>query len=187
MNLEEKISEFDSLIKDEVNEKVIVEQATLIRSELRTHWKQDKNQFTELQVESLKKLSVVLEALTIFIEEQEDFTYLSTKEEVDESINRLYHVVETVDGLKVAGRVNKEIRELLEKKIQLPHEAGIRWSAKLEDALRKLRRNSPTCSKCGKNMVLRDGPYSYFWGCSTFPTCFGRKQLTKDELAEIPE
>ena len=67
MNLEEKISEFDSLIKDEVNEKVIVEQATLIRSELRTHWKQDKYQFTELQVESLKKLSVVLELSHIHI------------------------------------------------------------------------------------------------------------------------
>lgn len=30
---------------------------------------------------------------------------------------------------------------------------------------------SKTCPKCGKNMVIRNGKYGKFWGCSGFPHC----------------
>jgi len=32
-------------------------------------------------------------------------------------------------------------------------------------------------------MVLREGGGTFFWGCRTFPTCWGKRYLTKDELS----
>lgn len=187
MDINEKIQEFSTLAHKEVNEKIVLQSGKIIRKELKYELRRESGQISKSQRKSVKKINRILRSIKSFVEEQEDFKYLSTKEEVDETIGRLYQVVEELVGLEVARRVDKEIRELLERKKQLPHEAGERRSAKLKEALRKLLRNSPSCRKCGKSMVLRDGPYSYFWGCSTFPTCFGKKSLTNDEWAELPD
>ena len=33
---------------------------------------------------------------------------------------------------------------------------------------------TPTvCPDCGANLVLRNGPYGKFWGCSRYPQCRG--------------
>lgn len=36
---------------------------------------------------------------------------------------------------------------------------------------------APTCQRCGKPMVLREGPRGKFWGCSGFPKCRGTAPL----------
>ena len=79
-------------------------------------------------------------------------------------------------------RIKKEIRELLERKTVLPSRGQTKKDKQLLRALSVLRSNSYECNKCGANMVLRDGPNLPFWGCSTFPACWGKKHLTKDEL-----
>lgn len=47
-----------------------------------------------------------------------------------------------------------------------------------EEKLEELKRNSPSCPKCGSYMVkklARKGKYSgrEFWGCSRYPACKG--------------
>ena len=38
----------------------------------------------------------------------------------------------------------------------------------------------PTC-KCGEIMHVRESDNGYFYSCSLFPKCFGKKQLTKEQ------
>jgi hypothetical protein len=43
-----------------------------------------------------------------------------------------------------------------------------------------INENSPACPKCGSSMVKRKANKGvnaggYFWGCSSFPTCYGKR------------
>jgi len=33
-----------------------------------------------------------------------------------------------------------------------------------------------TCPECGARMVIREGPYGKFYGCSKFPYCRGTRK-----------
>lgn len=187
MKLDQKIQDLKRLTYTEVNEKNIIEKGKSIFDDISEQMGNNRSQFSDPQIELIDDLTDIRKVLKRFVEEQADFAHIATREEVDEVVGRLYEVVERVEGLAVEGRVNKEIRELVERKASLPHEAGMKKSSELQSAIRRLSGNSPPCYKCGKIMVLRDSEHGYFWGCSTFPTCFAKKSLTKKERDEIPD
>jgi len=186
MDVRDKIDQLKNLVSDEVNETLIIGTGEKLLTSLRSEWKSDRSVFSEDDIELLQKIGRNIDAIKMFIEEQDDFPYVSTKEEVDEAVGRLYAIVEKVDGLKVSLRVGKEIRELIEKKSTLPSQVANQRSSELKRAIATLSSNSPSCKKCGSNMVLREGNGDYFWGCSTFPKCWGKKWLTKEELNVLP-
>ena len=130
-----------------------------------------------------------MEAISEFIDEEEDFKYIDTQDDADETIGRLYPLIELTEGLAVAGRINKEIRELVERKNTLPSRTLKQHEIKLKDAINKLNTNAPTCKRdnCGCKMVIRQGNGTYFWGCSSFPKCWGKQWLKKEELALLPD
>ena len=37
----------------------------------------------------------------------------------------------------------------------------------------------PKCDKCGKPMLLREGKYGKFYGCSNYPDCQNTKPYIK--------
>lgn len=45
--------------------------------------------------------------------------------------------------------------------------------------------NVPKCPKCGSPMRKRNGKFGEFWGCSTFPTCKGTRNLADVEPEPI--
>ena len=154
---------------------------------LRDAWWTDRKQFTEDDIRILQRASRQLDTLKEFLLEQEDFPDLVTVEDADEVIGRLYAIVEHLDGLAVAGRVQKEIRELMERKATMPAESDRKRSAALTSAMSRLTREAPPCKKCGCRMALRQGHGAYFWGCSAFPRCWGKQRLKQSELDAIPD
>jgi DNA helicase IV len=36
---------------------------------------------------------------------------------------------------------------------------------------------APICPNCKSNMVIRNGKYGAFWGCSAFPMCDGIEKV----------
>ncbi|HID49962.1 MAG TPA: hypothetical protein EYP40_10205 [Chromatiales bacterium] len=100
---------------------------------------------------------------------------------------RLHHVVARVGDLPVAGRIRKEIRELLEKRASLPSRAMDRHAAELRRAVSALNDHARICARCGSRMVLREGPYGFFWGCIRFPECWGKERLRAHERARLPD
>lgn len=43
---------------------------------------------------------------------------------------------------------------------------------------RQLEETRPQCPECEIPMVLREGPYGEFWGCSRYPKCKGTRKLS---------
>lgn len=66
-----------------------------------------------------------------------------------------------------------------------------------EEALDEIKRSderrarieaaTPSCPKCGQKMIVRDGPYSKFWGCPSYPKCHGIRKLTREYMDIIRE
>lgn len=45
----------------------------------------------------------------------------------------------------------------------------------------------PSCPKCSRNMVKRNGRNGEFWGCPSYPTCKGTRNLTDVGTSEAPK
>lgn len=187
MNVPNQIKQLSSLVSDELNEKILAESGERLLQELRKAWKTQRAEFTNEDVATLKKLADQISAVKNFIEEQDEFRYISTIEESDEIIDRLYSIIEILKDLKIAGRIRKEIREMIERQSNLPPQAESVRSAAIKGAVTRLLSNSPQCPKCGGQMQLRGKNEDFFWGCSKFPNCWGKKQLSKTELALLPD
>jgi hypothetical protein len=185
MEIRDRIESLKDTISTEINENRLIRKGEELFNSLRKDWQTHKSQFKEADIRFLKNCSDSIEAIQEFAELLEDFPYISDKEDVDETIGELYTVVEKLEGLAVAARVNKEIRELLEKRERLPSRENRFKDAKLSASIARLNSTSKTCRKCGARMVIREGDGSFFWGCSTFPNCWGKSWLTSEELRII--
>ncbi len=183
MDVDKTVAELKQLTQTELNESNIVKNGNVLLTQLRKHWHVAKDDFSSEIILDLKNLGQLISNVDTFIEELDEFPYLQTQEDVDETISNLYSVVEQTEGLAVSKRVLKEIRELATKRKQLPNAKEKHVSQVVASAISTLSAQTPDCKKCGSKMRLRDGRGYYFWGCSTFPTCWSRKYLKKEELA----
>ena len=187
--ISEKINYLSEFICNEIDEDSLVSNGRRLIEELRDEWKLNRLDFSDENVKSLRRITLLLDEIEDFIFEQQDFQYISSKEEIDEATGRLQYILTNTSNLKIAARINKEVRELLERRTSLPNRGATKKDEKLRRALSTLRSKIHKCNKCDKNpiMVLREGPSSFFWGCPTFPVCWGRKFLTKEELSVLPD
>jgi len=183
------INELGSLLTNETNEQYLLEHGSVLIETLRATWKEHKPEFSQDNINSLQKSASQLEAISEFIDEEEDFKYIDNVDDADETIGRLYPLIELTDNLAVSGRIQKEIRELIERKDKLPSRALKQQDVELKNAINKLSANAPDCKRqdCGCKMVLRQGNGSFFWGCSSFPKCWGKQWLKKEELELLPD
>jgi hypothetical protein len=185
--VKERINKLVELIADEINEKSAFEIAMGILDQLRIEWKRDKYQFEREDILVLSKIAKKVKAIGEFIELLDEFDYINTKEEAEEIILRLNELNELIGNGKITLRIKKEIRELIEKREKLPSFSERQYSVDLMKAINKLEKNPPACHKCGRPMVLREGGFSFFWGCSIFPHCWGKKYLSRSESAMLPD
>ncbi len=181
MDIKEKIEKLQIVVHSEFNENKLIEKGNELLDSLRQCWRSQKNEFTETDIQLLQRISLSIEAVQEFSEVLEEFQYVTDKEDVDEIIGSLYSVLEKIEGLAVKARVQKEIRELLEKRANLPTRESLVSDLKLSRAISQLDSSNRVCKKCGARMVIREGASGYFWGCSTFPRCWGKSCLTKEE------
>jgi len=183
-DIQENINELFALLNDETNEQHLLEHGGTLIESLRTTWKEQKQEFSKDNIKLLQKASSQLNAIAEFIVEQDDFKYIDTVDDADEIIGRLYDLMEITGELAVSGRIQKEISELVERKAELPSRSKKQHDIELRNAIIKLDAKAPNCKRkgCGNKMVIRQADGSYFWGCSSFPKCWGRQWLSKEEL-----
>ena len=141
--------------------------------------------FTEDDRKLLYDLTEKFNYIKIFNDELEDIKYMQYKDEFEESIGKFYEVLKILDGLEISKIILKEIRELMIKKDSSISSIKAKQEKTLASGINALNENRPICKKCENKMVIRKGENIYFWGCSTFPSCFGRKWFTKKELQMI--
>ncbi len=185
MDISTKIKQVYELTRYGLDESEIINIGSELLQSLRLLWKDNQQNFSHEDVKILKGCALAIESLKDFTVEKEDFDFLRTKEDIDDVIEGLHDIIERLHGCAIAGKVSKEIRILISKRNTLPQSKDRDIDERLKSARLTLQSNAPTCKKCGRVMILRKGKGAYFWGCSDFPNCWGKKFLTDNEYELI--
>lgn len=151
----------------------------LLRGLYRAH----RSEFTAEIIGFLKGLAPVEQALREFIDGLQDKEWVRTRDDAEDLASRFHDIADSLGNHFVRKRVEKEIRELVEKAKSLPLVSAIEADAEQRQRIARLEEKAPNCQKCNCKMVLRESQHGYFWGCSTFPKCFGKRWLSKNEAA----
>ena len=92
-------------------------------------------------------------------------------EAAEELLPRLFNA-------RAQQRAEKILRQVKARRPLLPSDDNFKSSRK-EMAVQG---SAPDCPRCGTRMRLRTGDFTPFFGCSEYPNCFGKKNLTKKQL-----
>lgn len=151
---------------------------------LRTAYRKDPSQFSEQAVNQLKIVNSYIQTANDFEMCLEDAAYIVDRNDADDLSGRLEALAGLVDEKsRLFLRIQKEVRELAERRRSLPPGAERQQSRKLAQARFTLEAQKKICGHkgCDSMLTLREGSASFFWGCKNFPECWGRRPLTKDE------
>ncbi|MHB1215921.1 MAG: topoisomerase DNA-binding C4 zinc finger domain-containing protein [Thiobacillus sp.] len=148
---------------------------------LRSRYRQFKAEFTDESIQFLKSLTVVRDVLREFIEAVEDKAWVHSRDDAQELACTFGELGERLTPHFVAKRAAKETRELLATAQSLPFAAVNVGQNDFRRRISQLEAAGKKCQKCGSKLALRESQHGYFWGCSTFPQCFGRQRLSREE------
>lgn len=169
----------------EVSENRLVDAIDVSMKMLQATNLQNNDLFSESDANFLQKAGDVKYVLKLFIDTLEDIEDVYDESDYLVVSKKLNAINAALQGMPVAGRVAKEIRQLQERLPDLRKREVIENSANLERVKKRIITESPKCSK-GHVMVLREFP-QYFWGCSNFPWCKETKQLSQNHKKMLDE
>ena len=93
---------------------------------------------------------------------------------IDAFINEnLKHVSEEHNKFEIAPGISFNVNYSLAER---PINIVIRRDKLVEKAIMNATIGTPKCDKCGKPMLLREGKYGQFYGCTNYPDCKNTKQ-----------
>jgi len=177
----ETIEELRNALVTCADERKLLEFVDKSLSLLRVRYRQFRSEFSDESIQFLKELSLFQDALSEFVDAIEDKNWVYSRDDAQELACRFGEIEERLSPHLVAKRAAKEIRELLSKAQSLPFSAVRAGESDFRRRVSQLEAAEKKCRKCGSRMVLRESQYGYFWGCSTFPQCFGRQWLSGEE------
>ena len=156
---------------------------------LRTAYRKDPSQFSDEAVNQLQIVNSYIQTANDFEMCLEDAAYIVDRNDADDLGGRLEVLAGLVDEKsRLFLRIQKEVRELAERRQSLPSGAERQQSRKLAQARFTLEAKNKRCGHhgCDSMLTIREGNGNYFWGCKKFPTCWGRKPLN-DEARKLLE
>ena len=151
---------------------------------LRAAYRKDPSQFSDEAVNQLQIINSYIQTANDFEMCLEDVAFIVDKNDADDLSERLEALAGLVDEKsRLFLRIQKEVRELVERRQTLPSGTERQKSRKLAQARFTLEAKKKRCDYkgCDSMLTLREGNGSYFWGCKKFPECWGRRSLTKEE------
>lgn len=176
----ETINELQTALKNNANEHQLLASIEQNLDSLRSRYRTNRNEYSDEAIEFLKSLASVQEALREFIEAIEEKAWVSTRDDAQDLASRFSVLKDKLSPHLVAKRAEKELREVIAQTQSLPFAAVIAGESEFHKRRARLENAAKPC-KCGSRMVLRESQNGYFWGCSTFPTCFARRWLTTED------
>jgi hypothetical protein len=180
MDIQKSIDELRFSLEHSLKE---VELLDIIRNKLtalRQTFSSNKALFTVDNVEFLKKLTPISDGLRSFIELEPELSSVNGLKHYTFLMNHLVDIRNSLRAFAICKRVDKEIRELSEKLAYVRLQDAAKQESQLNARILDLEQNPRHCSR-KHQMVIREGRYGYFWGCSRYPLCQEITQLTPDE------
>lgn len=168
----------------EIDESELTGRVTDELETLRSAYRRDPSQFSEEAVTQLQIVNSYIQTACDFEFALEDASHIVDRNDTDELVSRLDQLAAMIDEKsQLFLRIQKEIRELIERRQKLPSGGERLQSRKLAQARFTLEAQKKQCGHngCDSLLTLREGNGSYFWGCKRFPECWGRRNLTKEE------
>lgn len=111
-----------------------------------------------------------------------DLPYVKSKEHATEMAYAFDNLATYFSGYGVAQCLRRHKQAMVEASEKLPSEVAAKTNATLSQKISRLESSIGRC-KCGSGrLVIKQGKNGYFWGCSTFPTCFFKRALSKAEM-----
>ena len=137
---------------------------------------------------SMEKLETMTpeEALRAFLELDRERTDIRSIEEYVLVIRQLVDIKNVLGDAPAGTRVRTAIRDLQGCLPQIRQMDDQRLKCQTSARIVELERTPPRCPD-GHSMVVRQGPNaSFFWGCSSFPSCRNTKRLTREQIVQLP-
>lgn len=129
----------------------------------------------------LVNIPSVLNAIAEYLNCLEEIPYVKSLEYAIEMSSQLADISERLSPFDLGKIAITRARALAAESKNLPSEPVVQRDAQFKRKLIQLNAEAGTCS-CGSKMIVREGPYGYFFGCSSFPDCFRSRKLTPKEL-----
>lgn len=172
-----------------LDEKELPSIGTALINTLRQLYASDRSFFSDevlARIQGCKSHIAAAEDLEL---EMQDFPFVQDQGAVDEITARLTCHNDLEEDSVISKRIKKEIRELLSRKAQLPTSGSRMRQSNLTNAIRSLNAAAPVCGHkcCEALMTLREGNGEFFWGCTLFPDCWGKRFLKREERERIPD
>ena len=171
MELESMVAAVRSILTDAANEERAYRLMKAWLVILRDKYHSNPKQFSEEQLEFLKRvrsMMLALQRFMILLEELDDSIDL---DEYNQAVQELRLIGEAVGDAAVSRRVRKEIRQLIERRGEVLQYEKSRENARLTDQILKLEETAAPCPwNEHHRLQIRQGKNGYFWGCSEFPS-----------------
>lgn len=184
MDIERIIGELKSSLEHSVAEEKLLETIMDNLAALRRAYASNRESFTEDHIAFLKSLTPVSDHLRSFIEIKEELTYVNSLKHYTFLMNQLTDLNGALEPFAVRKRVGKEIRELIERLPQIRQQDDAKEQSRINARIVDLEQQVPHCPR-NHRMVIREGRYGYFWGCSLYPVCEQTKQLSTQEKDKL--
>lgn len=123
-----------------------------------------------------KKLVEFEEAMDLYENLLDELHDLKCKETAQNIIEDFEEIKTLLYGYSFTKIIDIRIKDIKERMSYLQVCENL-----ITKRINTLEIHAPQCTKCNKRMVVRDSSNGYFWGCSTYPDCWGKRILTKEE------
>ncbi|MGA2116026.1 MAG: topoisomerase DNA-binding C4 zinc finger domain-containing protein [Bryobacteraceae bacterium] len=184
MDVQEGIEEIRRSLEQVVSEKELLRTISESLTALRRLFPSNKSLFTPGRIEFLRKVAELSCQLSSFIEIQEELADVTSLRQYTFLMNQLADMKVALASFPVAKRVRKEMRELNEKLPGIRERDGAEQQFRTDARIREMEQDPPRCP-LGHAMVIREGRYGYFWGCTRYPSCQETKQLTSEQRRRL--
>ena len=178
-----RLARIRSVLAATSNEHELRRELSLHLRELRRLYKIDKQPFSEDDIEFLREAGVVLEALEELTEVLEGIESLPDVLHAADALEDLDRIARAIGPLPVQQRVLREMRALRERFPRID-DSTLKQQERRSQSILRLERDAPPCP-CGARAVLRESRLGFFWGCSTFPECWKKRPLKRQEAEAL--
>jgi hypothetical protein len=184
LDVAEMVREFETVRANVVSEQRVLRLSQAWLALLRDAYSTNKGAFSNEQLRFLKRVSAAVPYVRRFIEVQEELAHHLDVQEYNEGMQELHSMAEQFKDFAVAKRVQKEIRELVERRNEVLQYEQTRGNTRLSTRILALEENAPIFPRSDLHRLADPGGQRehYFWGCSAFLACWYSRSLSSAEI-----
>ena len=184
MDVQESIDNITRALEHVVSEKELLRTIDESLTTLRGCFPSNKSLFTPERIGFLQKAAEISGHLSSFVEIEEELADVSSLKHYTFLMNRLADMKAALAPFPVCKRVRKEMRELNDELAEIRERDDAKQQFRIDARLREMEQDPPHCGR-KHAMVVREGRYGYFWGCSRYPSCQETAQFTSEQRRRL--